>query len=941
MEFLGKLSFRFGAQYLAIDNQGKLTVANLSPGDPAGIFLAYDVGNGQFCLQACNGNWLLLIDEISPNAWYPVLMSTGTGAFTYCNRFYKDRLNFQTGEATLFWAGFSGFNVGLLYNPDSINPYCKCNFDVSVNWGGTALGLNLLTPGALAIQKNWSCIGGDFTCAGRACVDLSGIEFTSVDFRDSIFTGAFLRGTKFTLCNLLNTRFGGADLRSTQFISSVLAGTDFSNADLTRGATFTPQPPFSGTPDMLTRFNNARLDLSVIKKDWSFIDLSGATISDLNSSVDLSGLQAKYTVAKGIVLSEIKLRNANFSNADLTGTSLNRADLTGAILLSTLLNGANLSHAILESANLTSAQFGAIIQQSILEPQYEPHLASGNLSALAKHFHDNALPLTSSHTIAVIDEDRVWEIRDEDKNLVYIIRRDPSADGSLRLIVYTETAAANMTDAYMPNAVLTNANLYAVNASGIQFYGENSKLNNLAILENANFASANFGSLDMQTAHMRGVIFDYANLVNAKLKGADLTKSASGKNASLAHANLQGADFSDAYLMGANLSDAAIALDLANNKVTLKQQYTTDTDPGGVYLFSLLATFQQELNDAAEIFSLNPNGNQTDFQTYLTALDSKTLPLLQQRFQREGGVSLSSSAQISTIEQRQVWKIVVNQSVAYTVWAALDVEGFNELYVKPSQANTRIFSLNPGGDRTLFNKYETALGTGDITTLQPPFTQNGHNLPADALILTAQQGIVWNISDSPTSYTVWAGLDFSNNYQLYVRPSIEAIHEQFYQNGYNLRWQTTVNIAEAGVWLLDNDSQNPQNFDIGYMTLTVFLNGSSLDVHGTSLHIERLSSKNQLEIVTAACNATTLNVSDSSMDDSTVCPNSYTRGVNKVTDPDVVNWMKAPQLAAPPECVPTDYSYCPPSSTSQEIKNRVASQKTDRMHNRSRPPKRT
>jgi hypothetical protein len=128
-----------------------------------------------------------------------------------------------------------------------------------------------------------------------------------------------------------------------------------------------------------------------------------------------------------------------------------------------------------------------------------------------------------------------------------------------------------------------------------------------------------------------------------------------------------------------------------------------------------------------------------------------------------------------------------------------------------------------------------------------------------------------------------------------------------------LRWQASVTIDTPGQqWLLDNDSENPQNFNKGYTTFLLILNGSELDVYGTSVRIAYLGNNNKLEYDTETCEVTVLTATN--MDIHTVCPNGKDLSTNQGAGGGTWNeWMRASAPPKPPACVPTDYSYCPPT----------------------------
>ena len=386
--------------------------------------------------------------------------------------------------------------------------------------------------------------------------------------------------------------------------------------------------------------------------------------------------------------------------------------------------------------------------------------------------------------------------------------------------------AAILTNAYLPNATLTGANLYGVSANNIQFYGSNARIDGSAILEEAQLNDSNLSNLNLTQAQLLGTNLSGAQLFNAKFNKANLTPSANGIATNLSNANLQGADFTDAQLYSANLTNAAVAINIPTPNVP--QQ-------GGVYLFSLpyeggVATLQQylsELNAASTQFSLNPNGDSATLQKYVSALETNDLALLRIAFLKQ----------------------------------------------------------------------------------HPPI-----NLSANAQIQTMTGGSVWQIVDGQSSYTLWTDIDENGNTELYAAPSLTNTRAAFQQNDATLRWQASVSVVTSGqMWLIDNDSENPQNFSLGYVQFILKLNGNELDVYGAAVHVERLGDDNQLQIVTETCNVTQLSAAN--MNGATICPNGATLSVNQSQSGESWDerWLRASTPPVPPTCVPTDYSWCPPA----------------------------
>ena len=237
-------------------------------------------------------------------------------------------------------------------------------------------------------------------------------------------------------------------------------------------------------------------------------------------------------------------------------------------------------------------------------------------------------------------------------------------------------------------------------------------------------------------------------------------------------------------------------------------------------------------------------------------------------------------------------------------------------YIAELNAAATLFSLNPNGDEPTLQKYITALETDNLVTLQVAFILQHITLSNNAQINTIAGGSVWQIVNAPGSYTLWTDVDENGNTELYAAPSLTITQAAFQQNGIGLRWQASVAIDTSNEqWLLDNDSQNPQNFSTGYMNFLVMVNGSVLDVYGTAIRIIRLGDNNQQEFDTETCNVTQLSVTN--MNGSTICPNGVTLTANQTQSGETWDerWLRGSALPKPPTCVPTDVNWCPSTST--------------------------
>ena len=689
-----------------------------------------------------------------------------------------------------------------------------------VSWAQSAA--TIITPGLYQLSQSQSWPNSDFSFVDLTGQDFSGgYQFQGSDFQQTILDQVNLSGA-----NLSGSNFSGASLNGTNFTGgAILSSANFSSCDLTT-ILYDDTTIIASTQSAPGSFNSARLPFTLINFDWQWLDLRNSTVTGIPSPLSSSAnvLQATGAKLSGMNQSDftgVILENAVLNNSVLDGLDLSNANLTTASLIQASMHGTNLSGATLVSTNMSGAQLGALAQLFELPLSVEPALNAGQVSALTSYFSQSGITLSSSATLETLATNRVWELNDAGNNIVYTIRLETENV----INVYAPAAAASLVNAYMPNAVLTGANLYGVLANNIQFYGSGAKIDGSAILEEAQFNGSNLSNVNFTQAQLLGTNLSGAYLFNAQFNGANLTLSANGIAANLSDTNLQGADFTDAQLFGANLANAAVAINVPTQ---------ADPNQGGVYLFSLPYT-----------------GDTNTLQDYMAELD----------------------------------------------------------------AAATLFSLNPNGDEPTLQKYVTALETNNLATLQVVFILNHITLSNNAQINTIAGGSVWQIVDGSNSYTLWTDIDENGDTELYAAPSLTITQAAFQQNGITLRWQASVAIDTPNQqWLLDNDSQNPQNFSTGYMNFLLLVNESVLDVYGTAIRIIRLGDNNQQEYDTETCNVTALTVTN--MNGSTICPNGVTLTANQTQSGETWDqrWLRAGTPPKPPTCVPTDFNFCPSTS---------------------------
>ena len=696
--------------------------------------------------------------------------------------------------------------------------------------------VNQITPPLASIQTKGNGDGFDF-----GWVDFTGATLNKVSLIRSDFSHCNLTNFKFLNCLMKGTILNDTTLTGTDFSGSVLAGAKMNQLDLTGVLVNAPLPQFYVKPLQPPSPDNPRTNLtgsclkqSLLDSDWSMLDLTGATIVDLPTplSSQTKPLTARYSVLTTLNhnnFSDLGLQYAVFDHAVLDNVNLNGADLSNASLIQASMHGTVLSNATLKNAVMTGAQLGSLSSLFTLPAGYENHLNAGPTvdGPLRDQFAQHGIKLSDNASLNKQAPNRVWQLNDAGNNVIYTIRLETS-DSTSVLTVYKPGNPASLVNAYMPDATLTGANLFGITANNIQLYGSKAKLDGSAILEEAKLNNSNLSTVDFTQAQLLGANLSHCHLFNAKFNNASLTSSAAGTVADLSHSNLQGANFTSARLFGANLTNAAVAIDVPT---------IPNPKQGGVYLFSLPY-----------------KGDTVTLDQYKSELTA---------------------------------------------------------------AAASFFSLNPGGDATLLQKYLTALKNNDLATLRVPFLK--HSPPiiisSNAQIQTVEVDSVWQIVDGTQSYTLWTGIDEEGKTELYAMSSLTKTRAAFTRSSMILRLQASAAADKPDQWLIDNDSENPKNFSTGYVKFVVKLKDNVLDVYGAALRILRMGENNQEEFTTETCQVTT--ISQTNMNADTVLPNGATLSVNQARSNKSWDtlWLRATQPPRPPDCVPTNNSWCPPSKT--------------------------
>ena len=410
--------------------------------------------------------------------------------------------------------------------------------------------------------------GADLSSEAPPGVDLAGARFSpasrlvGTNLRRARLDGVNLTGVDLTGANLTSASLSNAIFTDATMLGTVFDATDLSSASFSVPAKFTHE---AGKPR--TSFRNATLAFTTIGLDWTYLDLSGATLAGLPE--DLSNLRATGAVCQGANLVGKTLVKACLDKADFSAAHLQGANLTDASLIGTWLGRAFLNNARLVRTNLTSAQLGA--KQSLFT-------LAGSRIALLDALDGKVVsgPVRGDFDAAGETLPAAAQVKARIKGRDWLIVEAAGPSGTTPLYSLVATSAANsvtvssfkaglaadLSDAYMPEAVLTDANLCECLLDSVQWYSNKAQAKgDNADFERASFTNANLGGIELAQARLFGAKFNRATLVNANFAGAHLEPSADGMRATFERASLQGVSFAGARVDAVDFTNAAVSLE--------------------------------------------------------------------------------------------------------------------------------------------------------------------------------------------------------------------------------------------------------------------------------------------------------------------------------------------------------------------------------------------
>lgn len=957
MRFLGKYSFTQGSDVVQIDSTGKLVVAAppVAPADGE-RFNAYGT-EASFTLQASNGKFVTLAgssyvaDKQSDNPInhftitgnanavqvhdLGVSGSTGdhvwevtTGALapsapvTPAPPGAEFELSIVTvGTETILSSGFSSSQPDLRWvNLAGVDLSSAGLLDMSTGLVGNAnfSGVTFLEGANLAsisgekadftkaTMPDISLQGATLPCAsfvgvtmtGTMGADLSNGKFVGADFTDvhmkgsanlghAVFDGATMtRANLSDAANIIDTSFVGADLTSVDFMGASVTGVmDLRNADLTDAKLSNPSDSVTIYPNFLkvdsaTNFRGATIQ---------YLDFSGYDLSLINfARADLTGC---------------KLDNANLTKCNFGFATLDHATLTGGISM----HGANLSNASLRRADLTGAQLGGISQLFRVDAQQSDYTAfldglrSGDKAAVQTVFTANHHALVGSISVrpSAFAPETAWQVQDDKADYTVFLE---CMAGVESLNVYLPTTPAVLSNAFMVDVNLKDANLYNVRASGAQIYATVGRSVNLnrAKVDGLQANNANLGEIDLGQAYLAGVNFDYAVLTGANFVGATMTVDATGGQPSFNGANLQGARFGTATLRDVIFTNAAMAVANPNDP----------NSAAGVWLFDLEPAQAEIVTAELDAASADPNAKLSDPRHVFT-LPIQLLPTMDAAGPvphgvgvafSDANVTLAKDALLVPYSTELFWKV----SDGGSDWVIF--RSVNDDYA-PALGVAQGAAYTTGALFYLPLALEGKLGNGPLDQdVIKAFKKAGHPVGASATVTTAPHPIVWQVISGDRIYTLW--IIYESNTQgvtvsIMCRPTIPNLVSAFGNVSMPLSAQSRITRLQDGGWKISNDAENPFNSAQGYIEFQAFpQSGGGLSVYGSLIRIVRLGTKGEQTYHNIRCATTELTAAELEGAGNTICPNGASVQANKGDGLPFDQWLSARFLPRPPRCVP-------------------------------------
>ena len=421
------------------------------------------------------------------------------------------------------------------------------------------------------------CLGFRFNASIPCGALNAGVDFEGTDLSGAIFENVHLRESDFTGAMLNNASFiGSLILKDALFLNADLSGATFSTADLSQA-----------------NLSNAFLSQST--------NFHGATLSDGTTRVNLACDLAAGTGGCDFAAGTAQFRGANMSFVNLTNAGLAGADLRGTILKDTVFRNADLSGADFSNSDLSQGNLSqAFLSQTT-------NFVDAMLSDAPTGMNGVNLACDTAAGTGLCDFTGTTQFAGA--NLQYVdLTNAGLAEADLRGTILDH---ANLTGAVLnnanlacdldapcgslDNAVLNSANLSFANLTGASLTG--------ALLQNAILSFAYMPDADLTNADLTGANLEHADFYtiigSPSLEGATLFEALFGSanliGLNLNQAKIEGADFGDAQMLGAQL-EGITSTDTSNRRVSFVKtllagaDFSNSTFTGGVFTNAIFST---------------------------------------------------------------------------------------------------------------------------------------------------------------------------------------------------------------------------------------------------------------------------------------------------------------------------------------------------------------
>ena len=494
-------------QTFTLENLGKGTIAlsigeTYLSGQEGGIYPNdWGFGDGEIILTNAQAPWQVSGDQL------PILQITKSGYLL--NLSNKSLGNLDLTGANMQQCILSGADLSQVtslqeadFTDAKLNQQAKLNnqdLGKARTWLRAQFDNTDLTTIATAA-------GAHMEKATFSQATLTNVHFNGAHLAGAVFHGATLDGADFTGAYLSGADFSHAkSLKHTIFSSATMYGTIFNNTDLS-SAVFDESPKFTRESTGRTQFQGATVPFRVLNSNWSYLDLTLATITGIPDAIP------KLVADQALLPDNLDLQNTNFTCLDGTNASFRGTRMYGIQLQGANLQGAQMQRARLKSARLDRA-----------------NLTLADLTA-AWLIVETATPTTPK----------------------------------------SELEAASLIQAFMFNTVLDQAHCDGVDFTGAVFSTSVLNPQQPASAEKAFMNDAKFNDAWVLGALFNGAQLAGANFANAQLIGSSFKNSGSvptkltpsnrdGSAASIYQADIRGTDFTGADMDWLDMVGAIVA----------------------------------------------------------------------------------------------------------------------------------------------------------------------------------------------------------------------------------------------------------------------------------------------------------------------------------------------------------------------------------------------